>query len=111
MRTQTRGVVVEENVVLDGHLQFVFGGAGDGDARNLAELAFLLVHHRADDRAGRGAGHAADDCATLSAVAFTVVADDAAGDRARDAADDGALLRFRVVVDLGKGRRARTAER
>ena len=78
---------------------------------DLAELAFLLVHHRADDRAGRGAGNAADDRATLSAVAVTVVADDAAGDRACDAADDGALLRFRVVVGLGKGRASRTAER
>src|SRR5258706_12885625 len=106
-RTESRRVVVEEDVVPDGHIQFVVRGASYGDAGNLAKLTLLLVHHRADDCACCCAGQAADDGAALSGMAVTIVADDAARDRAGDAADDRAFFCLRMIVGcLGKGGRS-----
>ena len=92
------GVEVEEHVVLDRDFQLVVRGAGDVDAVDLTELALLLVHHGADDRAGRAAGERADDRAALRAVMSAVIADDRADDRAGSAADDRAFFGLRVLV-------------
>src|SRR6185436_2302363 len=102
-RAERGRVEVEEDFVADRDLQLVGRGARDVDAFDLAELALLLVHHRADDRAGRGAGEHADGRAALGAVMAAVVSDHRAGNRAGDAADRGTLLRLSVLVHLREG--------
>src|SRR5206468_7191618 len=97
-RPQTRRVVVEEHFVAHRDLQVVLVRAGHVDAFDLPELALLLVHHRADDRAGNASGNRADGRAALGAVMTAVVADHGAHDRATDGADRGTFLR---LVALG----------
>src|SRR5438270_8829722 len=95
-------VEVEEDLVAHGNVQLVRSSTRDADALDLPELALLLVHHRADDRAGGAACEHADRRAALGAVVAAVVSDDGAGNRAGDAADRGTLLCLLVVVDLGE---------
>src|SRR5436305_2387861 len=100
-RAAERGrVEVEEHLVAHGDVELVGSGAGDVDALDLPELALLLVHHRADEGAGRAAGEYADRRATLGAVMAAVVPDDRAGNRAGNDADRGTFLGLLVVVDL-----------
>src|SRR6185369_285655 len=101
-RAKARGVEVEQHVVLHRDLQFVVRGAGDVDAFDLPELALLLVHHGADDRAGSRTGHTADDRAALGAVVTAVVSDDRSDDRAERSTDHRALLGLRVIIGLGE---------
>ena len=96
--TERRRVEVEQNFVLHSDIQFARSCPRDVDSLNLTELAFLLVHHRPDDRARGGSGDCANHRAAFAAVMSAVVADHRAGDRTGDAADDRALFRFRVII-------------